>query len=92
MMMLSPRAHLQRGHRQESLTRTTYRLTSTAAIPIYAKIVDFATKTPANTTGAFYYDARDAVGVALSNITQTGADVDSELQTAQETLEFTMGA
>ena len=59
---------------------------------IYAKIVDFATKTPSNTTGAFYYDARDAVGIALSNITQTGADVDSELQTAQETLEFTMGA
>ena len=59
---------------------------------VYAKIVDFATKTPSNTTGAFYYDARDAVGSALSNITQTGADIDSELQTAQETLEFTMGA
>ena len=58
---------------------------------VYAKIVDFATKTPSNTTGAFYYDARDAVGVALSNITQTGADVDSELQTAQETLDFNMG-
>ena len=58
---------------------------------VYAKIVDFATKTPSNTTGAFYYDARDAVGVALSNITQTGADVDSELQGAQETLDFNMG-
>ena len=58
---------------------------------VYAKIVDFATKTPATTTGAFYYDARDAVGVALSNITQTGADVTSELQTAQETLDFNMG-
>ena len=58
---------------------------------VYAKIVDFATKTPANTTGAFYYDARDAVGTALSNITQTGADVDSELETAQETLDFSMG-
>ena len=58
---------------------------------VYAKIVDFATKTPSNTTGAFYYDARDAVGVALSNITQTGADVDSELQSAQETLDFSMG-
>ena len=58
---------------------------------VYAKIVDFATKTPSNTTGAFYYDARDAVGAALSNITQTGADVDSELQTAQETLDFNMG-
>ena len=58
---------------------------------VYAKIVEYATKTPSNTTGAFYYDARDAVGVALSNITQTGADVDSELATAQETLEFNMG-
>ena len=58
---------------------------------VNAKIVEYATKTPSNTTGAFYYDARDAVGVALSNITQTGADVDSELATAQETLEFNMG-
>lgn len=58
---------------------------------VYAKIVEYATKTPSNTTGAFYYDARDAVGVALSNITQTGAGVDSELATAQETLEFNMG-
>lgn len=58
---------------------------------VYAKIVDFATKTPSNNTGAFYYDARDAVGVALSNITQTGADIDSELQAAQETLDFSMG-
>ena len=59
---------------------------------VYAKIVDFATKTPSNVTGPFYYDARDAVGSALSEITQTGADIDTALQTAQETLEFSMGA
>lgn len=59
---------------------------------VYAKIVDFATKTPSNITGAFYYDARDAVGAALSEITQTGADIDSALQRAQDTLEFSMGA
>ena len=59
---------------------------------VYAKIVDFATKTPSNVTGPFYYDARDAVGAALSQITQQGVDVDSALQTAQETLEFSMGA
>ena len=58
---------------------------------VYAKIVDFATKTPSNITGAYYYDARDAVGVALSNIIQSGADMDSEIQTAQETVEFNMG-
>lgn len=57
---------------------------------VYAKIVDFATKTPSNITGPYYYDARDAVGVALSNITQTGADIQSELEAAQETLEFNM--
>lgn len=59
---------------------------------VYAKIVDFATKTPSNTTGAFYYDARDAVGAALSEITQNGADIDEALKSAQETLDFTMGA
>ncbi len=58
---------------------------------IYAKIVEFATHTPSNITGAFYYDARDAVGVAVSNICQQGADIDSEIKTAQETVEFNMG-
>lgn len=58
---------------------------------VYGKIVDFATKTPSNQTGPFYYDARDAIGVAISNITQAGKDVDSELKTAQETVEFNMG-
>lgn len=59
---------------------------------VYAKIVDFATKTPSNVTGPFYYDARDAVGVAISNIIQTGADIDAELKGAQETAEFSMAA
>lgn len=59
---------------------------------VYAKIVDYATKTPSNITGAFYYDARDAVGTALSNIIQSGADRDEALKEAQETAEFTMNA
>lgn len=58
---------------------------------VYALIVDFATKTPSNITGPFYYDARDAVGVALSNVIQSGADMDSEIANAQETVEFNMG-
>ena len=58
---------------------------------VYAKIVDFSTKTPSNVTGPFYYDARDAVGVALSNIIQSGADMDDEIATAQDTVEFNMG-
>lgn len=58
---------------------------------VYAKIVDFATKTPSNVTGPFYYDARDAIGVALSQITQQGTDMGAALKEAQETVEFTMG-
>ena len=58
---------------------------------IYALIVDYATQTPSNITGPFYYDAREAVGVALSNIIQSGADMDSEIASAQETVEFNMG-
>ncbi len=59
--------------------------------PVYSKIVSFASSIPENNTGAFYYDARNAVGVALSNISQKGADIDAELKAAQETVEFNMG-
>lgn len=58
---------------------------------VYAKIVDFATKTPSNVTGPFYYDARDAIGVALSQITQQGVDITTALQEAQDAVDFTMG-
>lgn len=57
---------------------------------IYAKIVDFAGKVPSNNTGVYYYEARDAVATALTNIIG-GADVDSELKTAQDTVSFLMG-
>ncbi|WP_230399675.1 ABC transporter substrate-binding protein [Novisyntrophococcus fermenticellae] len=58
---------------------------------IYSMIVDFATKTPSNYTGPFYYDARDAVGIALSNVAQQGADPESEMKEAQSAVEFNMG-
>lgn len=53
---------------------------------VFSKIVDFATKTPANNTGVYYYEARDAVSAAFTNILN-GADLDSELATAQATVE-----
>ena len=59
---------------------------------IFADIVDFASKTPSNITGPYYYDARDALGDALSNITQSGMGVDEALDSAQETVEFTMNS
>lgn len=57
---------------------------------IYAKIVEFSTHTPSNKTGPFYYDARNAVGVALSKIAQEGADMDASLVDAQAEVDFAM--
>lgn len=57
---------------------------------VFAKIVEYATKVPSNITGVYYYEARDAAAVALTNIVN-GADVDSELQTAEDTVNFNMG-
>ena len=56
---------------------------------IYAKIVDYATKVPSNNTGAYYYEARDAVSAAITKIIQ-GTDSQSALQEAQQTVEFAM--
>ena len=57
---------------------------------IYAKIIEFGGKVPSNNTGVYYYEGRDAVATALTNIIN-GADVDSELTNAQSTIEFAMG-
>lgn len=57
---------------------------------IFAKIVEYTAHVPANTTGAFYYDAREALGTALTNYIN-GGDLDSELQTAEDTVNFAMG-
>lgn len=57
---------------------------------IYAKITEYAAQVPSNNTGVYYYEARDAVGVAITQIIQ-GADVDTALAEAQSTVEFAMG-
>lgn len=59
--------------------------------PIYSLITEFAGKIPSNITGTYYYDARNAVSVGLSNIIQKGANIEDELKAAQETVEFNMG-
>ncbi|MBS6705670.1 MAG: extracellular solute-binding protein [Lachnospiraceae bacterium] len=58
---------------------------------VNSKILGFSEQTPSNVTGPFYYDAHNAVGTALSAITQQGADMDSEIEKAQDTVEFNMG-
>ena len=56
---------------------------------IFTKIIDFAGKVPKNNTGVYYYEARDAVATALTNII-AGADTAKELQAAQDTVVFNM--
>ena len=59
--------------------------------PIYSLITEFAGKIPSNITGTYYYDARNALSVGLSNVIQKGANIEDELKAAQETVEFNMG-
>jgi lactose/L-arabinose transport system substrate-binding protein len=56
---------------------------------IYSKIVDYSSKIPATNTGVYYYEALDAISTALTNVIN-GSDIDSELATAQQTVEFAM--
>lgn len=58
--------------------------------PVYSMITEFAGKTPSNNTGVYYYEARDAVATAITNIVN-GADIDNELKNAQDTVNFAMG-
>jgi len=56
---------------------------------IYTKIVDYASKVPSNNTSPYYYEARDAVSAAVTQILG-GTDVTTALQQAQQTVEFAM--
>ncbi len=58
--------------------------------PIFRTIVEFGAQVPSNITGTYYYDARDALSTALTNVIN-GADLDSELSSAEDTVNFTMG-
>jgi len=58
--------------------------------PIMSIITEFAGKVPAITGGAYYYDARDAVCTAITQI-QTGTSPKQAFQDAQDTVNFMMG-
>ncbi len=57
---------------------------------VFALITEFAGKIPSNNTGVYYYEARDAVAVAITNVV-AGADIEAELKTAEDTVNFAMG-
>lgn len=55
---------------------------------VYKDIVDFAGKVPGIDYGAYYSDIRSALTDAITNVVQNNADIDGEMNNAQETLEF----
>jgi len=57
---------------------------------IFAKIVEYTAFVPANQTGAYYYDARGALGTATTNY-MLGGDLMTELEAAESEINFTMG-
>lgn len=58
---------------------------------IYALISEFASKTPSVDLGVYYTEANTALATAVANVSG-GSDIDSELETAQKTVEFNMGS
>ena len=55
---------------------------------VYKDIVEFAGKVPGIDYGAYYSDIRSALTDAITNVVQNGADIDKEIQNAQDTVEF----
>ena len=57
---------------------------------VYQDIVSFASQVPAFDCGAYYSDIRSALTDVVTNVVQNGADVDAELESAQEAVEFSI--
>ncbi|GMA27191.1 ABC transporter substrate-binding protein [Arenivirga flava] len=57
--------------------------------PIFADVVRFGAEVPSNNTGAYYYEGRDAVSAAITQIIG-GADLKTALGEAQANVEFAM--
>ena len=56
---------------------------------VFTLISDFSSKVPAMNLGVYYTEANAALYTLLANV-MAGADIDAELQTAKETVEFKM--
>lgn len=57
---------------------------------IYSEIAEFGTKVPSFERGVYFTEANTALATAATNIVN-GADIDSELKAAEETVNFNMG-
>lgn len=57
---------------------------------VFELITEYASKTPAFNVGIYFTEANDALAVAATNIC-SGADIESELKNAEDTVLFNMG-
>lgn len=57
---------------------------------IYSRIVSYGSLIPTINKGIYWSEEKDALGTALTNI-RNGADMDSEIQTAEDTVKFNIG-
>ncbi len=57
---------------------------------VFDKITEYAGKIPSCNTGVYFYEARDAVATAITNVIN-GSDIDAEIQQAEDTVNFAMG-
>lgn len=57
--------------------------------PVFADVLKFSKQVPANNTGVYYYEARDAVAAAITKVIG-GTDITTALDEAQKTVEFAM--
>lgn len=60
-----------------------------AGQPIFSQVAEYAAEVPSNNTGAYYYEGRDAVSAAITQIIG-GADAKTALAEAQANVEFAM--
>ncbi|MDO4258528.1 MAG: ABC transporter substrate-binding protein [Actinomycetaceae bacterium] len=56
---------------------------------IYAKVVEYSSKVPTNNTGVYYYEGRDAISTAFTEIV-AGKDPKQALKEAHDKVEFAM--
>ena len=56
---------------------------------VYTLLSEYSSKVPAMNLGVYYTEANAALYTLLANV-MAGADIDAELQTAKETVEFKM--
>ena len=65
------------------------RLLISTADRLYIRIsFEFAGQVPGIDYGAYYSDIRSALTDAVTNVVQNDADIDEEIQNAQDTVEF----